>query len=155
MPDFPRCFLQDAFVEYLNGPQLVKSMLKDDPEAELIPCVPGVAPLLQTYPLLPLLLNPCNYVDDNQRKSLFEFLNLALTFEKEITEQCVQLFEIGIAEHNLRQAEVNAFYSGQTQALKDSQQRAMQMVAEFELQHKEVACETETKLNLLSRFNGN
>ncbi|XP_075880260.1 dynein regulatory complex subunit 3 isoform X2 [Nelusetta ayraudi] len=96
----------DAFVEHLNGPSLVKSMLKDDPEAELIPCVPGVAPL-------------------------------ALTFEKDITEQCIQVFEIGIAEHNQRQAEVNAFFSGQTQAIKDSQQRAMKILANFELQHKE------------------
>lgn len=123
-------------MEYLNGPQLVKNMLKDDPEAELIPCVPGVAPLLQTYPLL---LNPTTII---ATKSLLEFLNLALTFEKDITEQCVQLFEVGIAEHHLRQAEVNAFFSGQTQALRDSQQRAMRMVAEFELQHKEVACKT-------------
>lgn len=50
MPDFQMISGQDAFVEHLNGPSLVKSMLKDDPEAELIPCVPGVAPLLQTYP---------------------------------------------------------------------------------------------------------
>lgn len=68
----------------------------------------------------------------------FLFLNLELTFEKEITEQCIQVFEIGIAEHSQRQAEVNAFFSGQTQAIKDSQQRAMKIVANFELQHKEV-----------------
>lgn len=68
----------------------------------------------------------------------FLFFNLQLTFEKEITEQCIQVFDIGIAEHNLRQAEVNAFFSGQTQAIKDSQQRAMNILANFELQHKEV-----------------
>lgn len=70
----------------------------------------------------------------------FLFLNLKLTFEKEVTTQCIQVFEIGIAEHNQRQAEVDAFFSGQTQAIKDSQQRAMKILENFELQHKEV-CE--------------
>lgn len=52
-------------MEFLNGSYLFKSMLKDDPEAEMLHCVPGVAPLLQTYPLLPLLSNPCRYVNNN------------------------------------------------------------------------------------------
>uniref|UniRef100_A0A3Q3W139 Dynein regulatory complex subunit 3 n=1 Tax=Mola mola TaxID=94237 RepID=A0A3Q3W139_MOLML len=32
----------DAFVEYLNGSYLFKSMFSDDPEAEMLLCVPGV-----------------------------------------------------------------------------------------------------------------
>lgn len=43
--------LQDAFVEFLNGPYLFKSMLKGDPEAEILHSMPEVAQLLQTYPL--------------------------------------------------------------------------------------------------------
>ncbi|XP_058509505.1 dynein regulatory complex subunit 3 [Solea solea] len=39
----------DAFVEFLNGSYLFKSMVKDDPEAETLHCVAGVAPLLQTF----------------------------------------------------------------------------------------------------------
>ncbi|XP_041812394.1 dynein regulatory complex subunit 3 [Chelmon rostratus] len=39
----------DAFVEFLNGSYLFKSMLKDDPEAETLHCVPGVAPVLETF----------------------------------------------------------------------------------------------------------
>ncbi|XP_075942184.1 dynein regulatory complex subunit 3 [Anarhichas minor] len=39
----------DAFVELLNGSHLFQSMLKDDPEAETLHCVPEVAPLLQTF----------------------------------------------------------------------------------------------------------
>lgn len=128
-------FPQDAFVEHLNGPSLVKSMLKDDPEAELIPCVPGVAPLLQTYPFQVQYLHFFWQFED---VDTYLTLTLLPTFEKEITEQCIQVFEIGIAEHNLRQAEVNAFFSGQTQAIKDSQQRAMKILENFELQHKEV-----------------
>ncbi|CAB1448093.1 unnamed protein product [Pleuronectes platessa] len=42
----------DAFVENLNGSNLFKSMFKDDPEAETLRCVTGVAHLLQTYPLI-------------------------------------------------------------------------------------------------------
>lgn len=85
-------------------------------------------------------LQPRWWQFDGHRR--FLFLNLALTFEKHITEQCIQVFEIGIAEHNQRQAEVNAFFSGQTQAIKDSQQRAMKILANFELQHKEVTYES-------------
>ncbi|XP_053298670.1 dynein regulatory complex subunit 3 [Pleuronectes platessa] len=39
----------DAFVENLNGSNLFKSMFKDDPEAETLRCVTGVAHLLQTF----------------------------------------------------------------------------------------------------------
>uniref|UniRef100_A0A8C9ZLA5 Dynein regulatory complex subunit 3 n=1 Tax=Sander lucioperca TaxID=283035 RepID=A0A8C9ZLA5_SANLU len=46
----------DAFVEFLNGSYLFKSMFEDDPEAETLHCVPEVAYLLQTYPLLSLFL---------------------------------------------------------------------------------------------------
>ena len=49
---FSSLSLQDAFVEELNGPHLFKSMLKNDPEAETLHRVPGMPPLLQTYPLL-------------------------------------------------------------------------------------------------------
>ncbi|KAM9362271.1 dynein regulatory complex subunit 3 [Symphorus nematophorus] len=41
---------KDAFVEELNGPHLFKSMFEDDLEAETLHRVPGVPPLLQTYP---------------------------------------------------------------------------------------------------------
>lgn len=79
-------------------------------------------------------------------------LNLKLTFEKEITEQCIQVFELGMAEYNLREAEVNAFFSGQTQAIKDSQQRAKKILADFELLHKEVIGEKNRSLVFFLRF---
>lgn len=65
MSKFSSYSLQDAFVEFLNGSYLFKSMLKDDQGAEMIHCIPGVAPLLQTYPLVLLLSNPCNQPIDN------------------------------------------------------------------------------------------
>ncbi|XP_041852100.1 dynein regulatory complex subunit 3 isoform X2 [Melanotaenia boesemani] len=40
---------KDAYVEFLNGSCLFNSMFKDDPEAEILRCTPGVAPLLQTF----------------------------------------------------------------------------------------------------------
>lgn len=42
-------FLQDAFVQELNGSSLFTSMFKDDPEAVKPQFLQGMAPLLQTY----------------------------------------------------------------------------------------------------------
>ncbi|XP_059204382.1 dynein regulatory complex subunit 3 [Centropristis striata] len=39
----------DAFVEFLNGPQLFQSMIEDDPEAETLQCVPELAHLRQAF----------------------------------------------------------------------------------------------------------
>ncbi|XP_044038279.1 dynein regulatory complex subunit 3 [Siniperca chuatsi] len=96
----------DAFVEFLNGSYLFKSMLKDDPEAETLHLVPGVAHLLQT-------------------------------FEKQMVELCMQIFEIGLVEHKRRETEMNSFFRGQTKAVTDYQQKASQILEKFEQQHKE------------------
>ncbi|XP_042370602.1 dynein regulatory complex subunit 3-like [Plectropomus leopardus] len=96
----------DAFVEFLNGSYLFKSMFKDDPEAETLHRVPEVAYLLQT-------------------------------FEQQMAELCMQLFEIGLAEHKRRETEVNSFFSGQTKAVTDYQLIALKILASFEQQHKE------------------
>ncbi|XP_071329892.1 dynein regulatory complex subunit 3 [Trachinotus anak] len=97
---------RDAFVEFLNGSYLFKSMLEDDPEAETLHCITEVADLLQT-------------------------------FEHQMVDLCMQLFEIGLAEHKRRETEVNSFFSGYTKAVTDYQQKASQILANFELQHKE------------------
>ena len=52
---------------------------------------------------------------------------------------CEQLFEIGLAEHKRRQAEVNSFLSGRTKLVTDYQKKASQVLAEFEQQHQEVS----------------
>ncbi|XP_029293909.1 dynein regulatory complex subunit 3 [Cottoperca gobio] len=96
----------DAFVEFLNGSYLFKSMLKDDPEAEKLHRVPEMAQMLQTY-------------------------------EHQMVELCMQLFEIGLAEHKQREKEVNSFFCGQNKAVTEYQQRALQILAKFEQQHKE------------------
>lgn len=72
---------------------------------------------------------------------LLEFLNPTLTFEQQTVELCMQLFEMGLAEHKRREAEVSSFFGGQMNAVTDSQQRASQILAKFEQQHKEVSCE--------------
>lgn len=71
-------------------------------------------------------------------KSVFQLLNPTLTFEQQMVELCVQLFEVGLAEHKRRETEVSAFFSGQTAAVTDCQQKASQILAKFEQQHKEV-----------------
>ena len=47
--------LQDAFVEFLNGPYLFDSMYADDPEASKLAYLPGVDVLLETYSLMSIL----------------------------------------------------------------------------------------------------
>lgn len=56
-----------------------------------------------------------------------------------MVELCAQVFEIGLAEHKLREAEVQLFLSGHREAVADNQQRAVQMVANFEEHHGEVS----------------
>ncbi|XP_032392644.1 dynein regulatory complex subunit 3 [Etheostoma spectabile] len=95
----------NAFVEFLNGSFLFKSMFEDDPEAETLHCVPEVAHLLQT-------------------------------FEHQMVELCMQLFEIGLAEHKRRETEVNSFFGGQNKAVMEYQQKASEILANFEQEQK-------------------
>uniref|UniRef100_A0A8C9ZJY5 Dynein regulatory complex subunit 3 n=1 Tax=Sander lucioperca TaxID=283035 RepID=A0A8C9ZJY5_SANLU len=110
----------DAFVEFLNGSYLFKSMFEDDPEAETLHCVPEVAYLLQTYPLLSLFL--------------------------------INLFEIGLAERKRRETEVNSFFGGQNKAVMDYQQKASEILENFEQEQKKVSCEDQLRPVLLHTF---
>uniref|UniRef100_A0A3Q3J041 Dynein regulatory complex subunit 3 n=1 Tax=Monopterus albus TaxID=43700 RepID=A0A3Q3J041_MONAL len=103
----------DAFVEFLNGSYLFKSMFDDDPAAETLQCMPEVA-------------------------DLFKFLDPTLTFEQKMVALCMKLFEVGLAEHKQREMEVTAFFSGHTETVKYYQQKASHILANFEQQHKEV-----------------
>ncbi|XP_034749717.1 dynein regulatory complex subunit 3 [Etheostoma cragini] len=94
-----------AFVEFLNGSYLFKSMFEDDPEAETLHCVPEVAHLLQT-------------------------------FEHQMLELCMQLFEIGLAELKQRETEVNSFFGGQDEAVMEYQQKASEILENFEQEQK-------------------
>ncbi|TDH02828.1 hypothetical protein EPR50_G00156910 [Perca flavescens] len=128
----------DAFVEFLNGSYLFKSMFEDDPEAETLHCVPEVAHLLQTYPLLSLFLINAGVliIKYNLWKLALEILNPILTFEHQMVELCMQLFEIGLAEHKRRETEVNSFFSGQNKAVMDYQQKASEILETFEQEQK-------------------
>lgn len=75
----------------------------------------------------------------NQLKSCQEFLDPSLTFEHQMVELCMQLFEIGLAEHKRRQTEVNSFFSGHSEAVPHYQHKASQILANFEQQYKEVS----------------
>lgn len=74
-----------------------------------------------------------------QWKSFFEFLNPTFTFENEMVELCMQLFQTGLSEHKRRETEVNSFFSGQDKTVTDYQQKASQILANFEQQHKKVS----------------
>ncbi|XP_035763919.1 dynein regulatory complex subunit 3 isoform X1 [Neolamprologus brichardi] len=99
-------FVQDAFVEFLNGSSLFRTMFKDDPKAQTLHCAPGVDSLIQR-------------------------------FEHQMGELCTQLFERGLAEHKRRETEVKSFFSCQEKAVTDCQEKASQMLAKFNHEHKE------------------
>lgn len=80
-------------------------------------------------------------------KSVLEILNPTLTFEHQMVELCVQLFEIGLAEHKQRETELSSFFSSQTAAVTDCQQKASQILAKFEQQHTEVSFMDRNVLN--------
>uniref|UniRef100_A0A3P8WIC9 Dynein regulatory complex subunit 3 n=1 Tax=Cynoglossus semilaevis TaxID=244447 RepID=A0A3P8WIC9_CYNSE len=110
---------KDAFVEFLNGSQLFQSMIKEDPEADTLH-------VLLTYDFAKISLD------------------LTLTFEEQMVELCMQLFQTGLAEHQQREAEVNLFLSAQTQAVTEYQQKASQTLMEFESKHKKVSLDKHT-----------
>lgn len=62
--------------------------------------------------------------------------DLLQTFEHQLVELCVQMFEIGLDKHKLREAEVKRFLNGQQEAVAGNQQRAAQMVVNFEQHHR-------------------
>ncbi|XP_039907545.1 dynein regulatory complex subunit 3 isoform X2 [Simochromis diagramma] len=97
---------RDAFVEFLNGSYLFRTMFKDDPKAQTLHCAPGVDSLIQR-------------------------------FEHQMGELCTQLFERGLAEHKRRETEVKSFFSCQEKAVTDCQEKASQMLAKFNHEHKE------------------
>ncbi|XP_071777322.1 dynein regulatory complex subunit 3 [Centroberyx gerrardi] len=68
--------------------------------------------------------------------------DLLQTFEHQLVELCVQVFEIGLDEHKLRETEVKCFLSGEKEAVADNQQRAAQMVANFEQHRRKWIVET-------------
>ncbi|KAM9780509.1 LOW QUALITY PROTEIN: dynein regulatory complex subunit 3-like [Neosynchiropus ocellatus] len=129
---------RDAFVEYLNGSYLYKDMLKDDQEADKIYALPGVAALHDTYPFLLVffasILCFLTWL-------LVDFLDPAFTFETKIVDFCNQMFHLGLAEHRKREREFNLFLRGQTEAEKHYQERASEMLAEFEHRHQEMVVE--------------
>ncbi|KAM4598286.1 dynein regulatory complex subunit 3 [Polymixia lowei] len=108
---------KDAFVEFLNGSYLFDSMFTEDLEAEKLGYLPGVAELVQTYPLMSWL-SPISLT--------------VLTFKRQMVELCVQMFDIGLVEHKLRETEVKSFFDGLKEAVADNQQRAALIVADFE-----------------------
>ncbi|XP_054463267.1 dynein regulatory complex subunit 3 [Anoplopoma fimbria] len=77
--------------------------------------------------------------DDPEAETLHrvpEVAPLLQTFEDQMVELCMQLFETGLAEHKRREMEVNSFFSGQNEAVTHYQQEASKILAHFEQQHK-------------------
>ncbi|KAK0133869.1 Dynein regulatory complex subunit 3 [Merluccius polli] len=117
---------REAFVEDLNGSYLFDSMFAEDPEAQTLGQLPGVAELVQTYLLFIYSI----------QISVCSLTYIILTFEHKVVDLCVQMFESGLAEQKLREAEVNAFFDGLQEAVREKQQRSAQHVADFEKHRK-------------------
>ncbi|XP_049324166.1 dynein regulatory complex subunit 3 [Astyanax mexicanus] len=101
---------KDAFVEYLNGPQLFDSMFADDAEESRLASLPGVPKLLETY-------------------------------QTELVALCMQIFETGLIQHAERKNEGDSFFTCCREAVSDNQQRAAQIVTDFEESRRQVMAE--------------
>nr|XP_057905016.1 dynein regulatory complex subunit 3 [Doryrhamphus excisus]XP_057905017.1 dynein regulatory complex subunit 3 [Doryrhamphus excisus]XP_057905018.1 dynein regulatory complex subunit 3 [Doryrhamphus excisus] len=58
-------------------------------------------------------------------------------FEKQITDFCNQLFDIGLAEHKRREAEIDLFFRRHKIDVTESQRKASRLLADFEKQQKQ------------------
>uniref|UniRef100_A0A3B1JE72 Dynein regulatory complex subunit 3 n=1 Tax=Astyanax mexicanus TaxID=7994 RepID=A0A3B1JE72_ASTMX len=108
---------KDAFVEYLNGPQLFDSMFADDAEESRLASLPGVPKLLETYPCL------------------------LIHYQTELVALCMQIFETGLIQHAERKNEGDSFFTCCREAVSDNQQRAAQIVTDFEESRRQVMAE--------------
>lgn len=70
---------------------------------------------------------------------MLKFLNASFTYEHQMVVLCTQLFETGLTEHKQRQTEVDMFFSGHSDTVKYYQNKASQLLADFEQQHNEVS----------------
>lgn len=120
-------------MEDMNGSSLFNSMLQDDPEAVKPQFLPGVAPLLQTYLFLTFFFN-IQYFYIN-----LVSLTMACTFEDQVVEVWRCFFDLGLEEHQKRESELNAFFSGQKEAETYHREKALQILAEFNEEHREAS----------------
>ncbi|KAM8845505.1 dynein regulatory complex subunit 3 [Spinachia spinachia] len=77
--------------------------------------------------------------DDLEAKTLHqrpEVAPLLQTYPVQMVALCLELFETGLTEHKRRQTEVDSFFGGQSETVTHYQQRALEILARFEQQHK-------------------
>ncbi|XP_069036840.1 dynein regulatory complex subunit 3 [Lepisosteus oculatus] len=60
------------------------------------------------------------------------------SYKSQFVAYCQQVFEVGLAQHKRREADVSAFFDCVHDAVKDNQERAAQKVATFEKSRREV-----------------
>ncbi|XP_056870773.1 dynein regulatory complex subunit 3 isoform X2 [Takifugu flavidus] len=65
-----------------------------------------------------------------------EVAALFQTYKGQLSQFCNQLFELGLGEQKRREAEVNLFYSGQRQTLRDEQEEISDILTTFEEKHE-------------------
>ncbi|XP_020560997.1 dynein regulatory complex subunit 3 [Oryzias latipes] len=97
---------KEAFVEYLDGPHLFKSMFDEDTFSSDRRSVPGIEDLLQS-------------------------------FENQMVGLCKQLFDRGLAEREQRERELKSFSSSQDEVETHYKNQAIQVLEDFNRQHKE------------------
>ncbi|XP_034395891.1 dynein regulatory complex subunit 3 isoform X2 [Cyclopterus lumpus] len=74
--------------------------------------------------------------DPEALHSVPQVAHMLQTFECQMVELCMQLFETGLAEHKQRETEVNSFSGGQNEAVTHYQQKASHIFTDFEQRRK-------------------
>lgn len=80
--------------------------------------------------------------------SFLEFLDLAITYENQMVELCVSLFNTGMTEHKRRETELNSHFSAQNEIQTFCKQKGSQIRAEFDERYREASMADQCILNM-------
>ncbi|XP_010872711.2 dynein regulatory complex subunit 3 isoform X4 [Esox lucius] len=84
------------------------------------------------------------YADDAEAAKLSYLPGVPVlleTFKSQLVELCMQMFEVGLAQHGRREDELKSFFDCSREAVEENQQRAAQSVADFERARRQVMSE--------------
>lgn len=101
-------------------------------EATRSDSLPG-APPAQIYPLFSLLMY--YFIELRKLTKCLKFLNIAFTSQSKIVKLCSQIFAIDSDEYKQLETELNSFFAGQIETDAYYQQRASQILADFNEEH--------------------
>ncbi|XP_041634504.1 dynein regulatory complex subunit 3 [Cheilinus undulatus] len=104
---------KDDFLVFLKGSYLSESLHNFDPNAKTLHCVPEMAEEMEEYPFHPF------------------------SFEQQMLKLSTQIVEVSLAESQHIEKEMKDFTSAQSKVMKDHQKEALQVLTDFEEQHKQ------------------